>query len=253
MNTIRDSALIIGRKNFGEADVLLTLLTARNGKLRVIAKGARKPTSRLVGHIELFSLISGAINFRSSIPIISQVSLEQSTDGLAEDPVVLQRLSLLAEITDKALEEELPMEAVYDLLQEGFTQLRTQYEPMLFIGIVIRLLGLLGYAPELHECVHCKIRLTPEDRFAWDHASGGVIANACLDQPRVQSQPLTFESLKALRFLQKQPLGEMGKLQASEEVSLQLVELLVQYVRYVLEKPLVSATIFYRDPISLSH
>jgi DNA repair protein RecO (recombination protein O) len=53
--SFRTDAIILKRRDFGEADRLLTILTPRYGKLDVIAKGARKPTSSKTGHVELFT------------------------------------------------------------------------------------------------------------------------------------------------------------------------------------------------------
>jgi len=50
----RTEAVILRRSDIGEADRLLTCYTPTRGKIRVIAKGARKITSRKAGHIELF-------------------------------------------------------------------------------------------------------------------------------------------------------------------------------------------------------
>jgi recombinational DNA repair protein (RecF pathway) len=51
----RTEAIVLRRSDLGEADRLLTLYTPEWGKLRVIAKGVRKPTSRKSGHVELFT------------------------------------------------------------------------------------------------------------------------------------------------------------------------------------------------------
>jgi DNA repair protein RecO (recombination protein O) len=244
MKRAKDSALILRRQPFGEADLLLTLLTREHGKLKVLAKGARKPTSRLVGHTELFSVIAGQLNFQSKIPILSQVDVVHSTVGLAEDGLALQRISLLAEIVDKATEEGQVNLAMYELLVEGSLRMRQEYQSTLFIGLLIRLLGLLGYAPEVTHCVTCKTRLTPEDRYGWDHEAGGVIANECL---RATTKPLDQDTLKAIRHLQRQPVRDMGRLQTPSAIVDELYDLLINYVRYVLEQPLLSVSISYSD------
>ncbi|HEX2615498.1 MAG TPA: DNA repair protein RecO, partial [Nitrososphaera sp.] len=56
MRRFRSDALVISRTNFGEADRILTFLTPNHGKVRGIAKGVRKPKSKLAGGIELFSV-----------------------------------------------------------------------------------------------------------------------------------------------------------------------------------------------------
>ena len=53
---IKDSAIILRRTNYGEADRVVTLLTARNGKMSAMAKGVRKAKSKLAGGLELFAV-----------------------------------------------------------------------------------------------------------------------------------------------------------------------------------------------------
>jgi DNA repair protein RecO (recombination protein O) len=56
MKTIATKAIVLSRINYGEADKILTLLTSEQGKVSVIAKGVRKPKSKLAGGAELFSV-----------------------------------------------------------------------------------------------------------------------------------------------------------------------------------------------------
>ena len=51
----RTEAIVLRRRDFGEADRLLTLYTPERGKISALAKGARKPTSRKAGHVELYT------------------------------------------------------------------------------------------------------------------------------------------------------------------------------------------------------
>jgi DNA repair protein RecO (recombination protein O) len=245
MERLTDYAIILRKTPFSEADVMLTLYTQRHGKLRVLAKGARRSSSRLVGHTEPFSVIQGQINTHSKIPLLSQVTIEYSIAGLAEDPVLIQRISLLAEVVDKSFEEGEANEAIYALLVEGTLRLRHNYQPMLFIGLLLRLLGLLGYAPEITTCVVCKTRLEAGGRYGWNHGAGGVVANDCLKNPEFKNEPVASESLKALRFLQRQPIAGMERLQTPPEVVDQLHDLVINYARFVLERPIVSANVTY--------
>ena len=51
--TIRTETIVLRHQVFGEADRLLTLLTPNHGKVRAIAKGVRRPSSRKTGHLDL--------------------------------------------------------------------------------------------------------------------------------------------------------------------------------------------------------
>lgn len=250
MDRVQDYALVLRRKNFGEADVLVTLLAKEHGKIRVVAKGARKVSSRLVGHIEPFSIINGMITLKPSLPILSQVTLEHSTAGLAEDGLLLQQLSLLAEIVDKGLEEGAVSEPVYHLIVDGSLRMRAHPELALFIGLIIRLLGLLGYAPQVSHCVRCGERLASTDSFGWSHSAGGIVVNQCISASDGAILRSGENGIKALRFLQQQPLSQMERLRLPRAVVDELQDTITCYARYVLETPLMAATTSYSDESS---
>ena len=81
----RTQAIILSRRDFGESDRLLTLFTPARGKLRVIAKGARKPTAKLSGHVELFARSDCLIHRGRSLDILTQAELIEPYLGLRED------------------------------------------------------------------------------------------------------------------------------------------------------------------------
>src|SRR5512145_3243804 len=83
----RTDAVILRRQDFGEADRLLTLLTPEHGKFRAIAKGARKPTARKTGHVELFALVDMLIARGRELHIVAQAETKEPFLVLREDLV----------------------------------------------------------------------------------------------------------------------------------------------------------------------
>ena len=88
--TYRTEAVVIRRSDFGEADRLLTLFSPDRGKLRAIAKGARKPQSRKTGHVELFMRSKFLLAVGRDLDIVTQNGQGQPVDG--REVVVQQRL-----------------------------------------------------------------------------------------------------------------------------------------------------------------
>ena len=80
----RADAVIIRRATFGESDRLVTIYTPM-GKRRVVAKGARKTTSRLAGHIELFTHATLLLAVGRTLDIVTQSVILQSFDRLRAD------------------------------------------------------------------------------------------------------------------------------------------------------------------------
>src|SRR6266508_2247180 len=100
----RTEAVIIRRSDFGEADRLLTLITPL-GKRRVVAKGARKTTSRLAGHIELFTHASLLLAVGRNLDIITQSMILHGFDQLRGDLRRIGAAYYAAELIDRLTEE----------------------------------------------------------------------------------------------------------------------------------------------------
>src|SRR5215212_8873914 len=101
----RTEAVIIRRGDMGEADRVLTLITPM-GKRRVVAKGARKTTSRLAGHIELFTHTSLLLAIGRNLDIITQSTIQHSFDSMRADLRRISAAYYVAELIDRLTEEE---------------------------------------------------------------------------------------------------------------------------------------------------
>jgi DNA repair protein RecO (recombination protein O) len=239
-STFRDHMLVINRRPFGEADILVTLLTQYHGKVRAIAKGARKPTSRLVGHSELFSLMSAQINTRSSMPIVSQVVIVRASDAHHLTSQTLQKLSYISEIVDKSLEEGDSHESVFHVLNEGLVRLWATESSIVFAGIVMRLLGLLGFALELRRCAVCECSLVPGEAYGWSFSRDGVVSGQCLQHANEELCAIDGDILKVLRYCQRHSFDDIARLQVPEPCGHAIERFLDLYIQHVLEQPMKS-------------
>ena len=106
----RVDALIIRARDFGEADKILTLYTKECGKIQAIAKGVRKPTSRLRGGVQMFAHSRLLLYRGRSLDIVSQSESVESYGSLQEDLVRLVYASYLVELLDIAVPEREPNE-----------------------------------------------------------------------------------------------------------------------------------------------
>ena len=110
----RTPALVLRRQDFGEADRLLTLLTPQHGKLRAIAKGARKPAARKSGHVELFALVDMLLARGRELYIVVQAELQEPFLPLRENLVRSSYASYLAELMDRFAGEDDSNPAEFD-------------------------------------------------------------------------------------------------------------------------------------------
>jgi DNA repair protein RecO (recombination protein O) len=234
----RTEGVIIRRADFGEADRLLTLITPQ-GKRRVVAKGARKTTSRLAGHIELFTHATLLLAVGRNLDIVTQSSILHSYNTLRGDLKRIGAAYYAAELIDRLIEEDDENRPAYDLLLATLQALDTTHNLDLVLRFYeLRLLGCLGYRPQLYHCAVCQEALTEETRY-FSHEAGGAICPRCAPSQRA-ALPLSLSAFKLLRFLQAQPLEAVERLNISPATRGEAELLLRTYLRRILERDLKS-------------
>src|SRR5690349_10635964 len=194
----RTEAVIIRRADFGEADRLLTLITPQ-GKRRVVAKGARKTTSRLAGHIELFTHATLLLAVGRNLDIVTQSVILHGYNTLRGDLKRIGAAYYAAELIDRLIEEDDENRPAYDLLLATLQALDTSEHLDLVLRFYeLRLLGCLGYRPQLYHCAVCQEVLTEETRH-FSHEAGGALCPRCAPSQRA-ALPLSLSAFKLLRF-----------------------------------------------------
>lgn len=234
----RTEAVVIRRSDFAEADRLLTLITPA-GKRRVIAKGARKTTSRLAGHIELFSHTTVLLAVGRTFDIVTQSAVLHAFDELRGDLNRISAAYYVTELIDRLIEEDDENPLSFELLVETLGALDTSRSPDLVLRYFeLHLLGHVGYRPRFHHCANCQEALT-EDASRFSPITGGVLCARCAVIDRM-AMPMALNTFKLLRFLQTQPISDVERLNSSPSVRAEAEKLMRAYVRQVLERDLKS-------------
>ncbi len=235
----RTDAVILRRHDFGEADRLLTLLTPDHGKLRAIAKGARKPIARKTGHVELYTLVDMLIARGRDLYIVQQAETKGPFLPLHEDLLRGSYASYVVEVLDRFTAEQDPGRGEFRLLVQTLGWLCTEDDPRLVTRYYeLRLLELAGFAPALHACGVGQEPLEPRDQF-FSPADGGVVCpehRAGIER----GLPISLTALKALRHMQRQPWHVVRGLQVSGPLHRDLERLMLSYIAYLLEQRLQS-------------
>lgn len=242
----RTPAIILKRRDFGEADRLLTILTPEHGKLDVIAKGARKPTSHKTGHVELFTRADMLIHRGRDLDIAVQAEMTAPYLGIRED---LQRgayASYAAELLDRFLSEgEDDHHAVFQLMDETLYRLCNDDDPRLAIRYYeIHLLDLVGFRPELTECVVSRADIQPEDQF-FSYALGGVVSPQ-YGHEGTALVPISMVTLKLLRHMQRSPYSHVKTLTITPTLHDDVERVLLGYITFMLERKLQSVDFIRR-------
>jgi DNA repair protein RecO (recombination protein O) len=234
----KSEALVIKRMNLGEADRILTIFTPNFGKLRVVAKGVRKVTSRLAGHVELFTRSQMLLAKGRNLDIVTQSETLDAYRPLHEDLSRIAHASYAAELLDKLTPDALENYPSYKITVETFQLLCTDPDPdRVLRWYEIQLLGYLGYAPELSRCVECHNELTPVVN-TFSPALGGVVCAQC---KRIGvGRELSVNALKVLRLMQRNAYSNVGRVRLGAALNAELQGIMQAYVTHILEADLRS-------------
>jgi DNA repair protein RecO (recombination protein O) len=198
----RVDGVVLRRFNYGEADRILVLYTLERGKVRVIAKGLRRPTSRLAGHLELFSRGEILLGHGRELDVVSQVQINNPYAGLRTDLERTAQAFVIAELLDAGTPDAHPQPELYQTLLDSLSAIEQQPRPdVASLQAQIHLLARFGFRPELQRCIHCRCELKPVENFM-DPRRGGALCPECARR-EAGGHAISVDTLKLLRILQR--------------------------------------------------
>jgi DNA repair protein RecO (recombination protein O) len=241
----RTRAVVLRRRDYRDADRVLTVFTPEFGKQELIAKGIRKTTSRKAGHLELFTHSSLMLARARTWDIITEAVTIENYRHLRQDLDSIGRASYVCELVDNFTEADDENRPMYELLLVALRQLDEQSagntgDPgVLLRWFELQTLNLTGFQPQLFQCIGCGAELEPvRNRFSLE--DGGVFCPNC-GQNLPGTEPIEADVLKILRFLQSHPWNEVSRLSVRPQIMRQTDSLLYRYILTVLERHLKSA------------
>lgn len=228
-------AVVLKQMPLGEADRLLTLYTPHHGKVRAMARGVRRVKSRLGGNLEPLTRVRVLLAQGKTFATISQADTLSNTLELRDDLWRMTCGLYIAELVDHFAQEEQENLALYRLLEGSIATLANAPDPDTLLRFFeSRLLALMGFLPELHQCASCGVALAPATN-SFSPAAGGALCPACRSQHTLV-RPMTLNALKVLRLFSSCGQDAALGLRVPEALALELEHLLRQYIRYILER-----------------
>ena len=235
--TLRVEAVVLRHSDWGEADRLLGLFTREQGKLRAVAKGARKVRSRKAGHLEPFTRVVLMLARGRDFFIVTQAETVDAYLPLREDLVRTSYAGYVIELLDRFTYEEGENRSLFSLLVD--TMRRLTYDEDLFIPLryfEIRLLDHLGFRPQLQVCVQGGEEIRAEDQYFSAQAGGVLCPRHGRSAP--ESRPISVEALRYFRHFQRSSFSDARKAQVPVPVQQEMEALIQSYFTYLLERSL---------------
>ena len=229
-------AIVLSRFDFGEADRILTLLTPELGKIKAIAKGIRRPTSRIGGALEPLAELRIQLARGRTFDVVTQVTMQHTWLGLRDRLEVTATAWYCAELAERSLEERHAALPVYLLLRRAYELLDAGMSPARVARwFEMRLCDELGVRPEVDRCVECDRLLAPNDAVRWVPPLGGVL---CSDHPgpSAMAAGLSTEALKVLKAYQRMDVEALAGLRLAPSVEREVEGAMRDFLRVSLER-----------------
>lgn len=184
-----------------EADKILTVLTREEGKIPVIARGARRKGCRFAAAAQTLAYSEWTLYRRGDWYYVNEGSTLELFGGLRNDLELLALGFYFAELTEAVTSEGEPAAELLSHLLNGLYALGALHKPPLLVkaAFELKLLCLAGYEPLVDGCVYCGCR-EPEEPML-DVAQGILRCRLCGAGDSRLSMPLCPDSLRALRHI----------------------------------------------------
>lgn len=243
MNSIfRTKGIVLRRRNIGETDRILTIYTENYGKLSALARGVRRTTSKLAGHLEI--LVESNLHLVQGKSYLIITSAEEKTRFKTIGKLLPQTSTAyyLADLICLLTQDEVPQKEVYNLLFKGLKLLETKDHRLLTPAFTINLLTLLGFRPELYQCVVSGEKLSPE-RLRFSYSQGGLIDNHVKSMPDVKM--INIQTVKLLRIATGN-FELIYRLKIEPEIMTEFIDVVTDYSLHIIQK-LPKSTNFFKE------
>jgi DNA repair protein RecO (recombination protein O) len=202
--TYRDVAVVLRTHKLGEADRIVTLLSREHGKLRAVAKGVRRTSSKFGARLEPFSHVDIQLATGRTLDVVTQaVTVDAFGQGLIDDyprytagEAMLEMADrLVAEEREPALQQYRLLIGALRVLERGSTNDGPRPAAMILDSYLLRSLAVAGYAPSFGPCARCG---TVGPHRAFSPAAGGVVCETCRPAGSARPAAETLALLGAL-------------------------------------------------------
>ncbi len=232
-------AIVLRTYPVRESDLLVTLFTRREGKLKGVARAAKKSKRRFGGALEPLTYVRVFYEERERQELARLDSCEVIESPLAEEVSYSRAVALghVAELLDELMPDREASDAVFRLAVSVLKELRGTALWMPVTYFELWMTRLMGFLPELSECVVCGRSLNGSRAFYHALADGLM----CLDDKRVASSEMSPESRRVAAQMLRSRVSDFAGIVWPKALCADLRKFLIQILDRHIEKKLVTA------------
>jgi len=235
-------AIILNHKDFGESDKIITLFTYSLGKITSIAKGAKRSRKRFANQLDLFSLVRPILweKQHSSLTRIDQCDLLQPFASIRKVPERFAYAAYFCELVDAWVKDRDPHAELFHLLLWTLRMV-DQGASLAPLSVIfhLRLLSIVGYAPNFIACVNCNLWKGGQVSYGFNYEKGGIVCSDCAFNLPLKNR-LSPGTVKLLSLAQKTSLAKLSRLHFSAQLLAESAPILENFVHSLLGKEIKS-------------
>lgn len=236
----KTTGIIIGKRDFGEADKILIVFSEDLGKIQIKAKGLRRALAKMAGYLEMFNYVNLELVKGRTFFIVIGAEL---IDGFSDVKKDFEKIGLyyyFCEIMDKILDEGVRHKNTFAFLLGVLDKLKDKDFDRLLLTLFFELniLSYLGFKPEFLVCVGCRDDIWGH-KFYFSQEKGGVLCETCAESDLLAS-PLSPNGLKLMRLVLTHSLDFLGQVKMDKAIPQEVKNINGFFIEHILGRELKS-------------
>jgi DNA repair protein RecO (recombination protein O) len=234
MKNYTSHAIIMRTNEFGETDLLVTFFTPDNGRLKGIAKGARRSRKRFANCLDVLCLteLEYSLKREGGLYFLNSGKLINAHPGIRSDFAILSKASYMVELTEILFPWGVADGNMFELLKGALDALaevdKADIIPFMF---EIKAMTLGGYGINLEKCAICGRDYKGEGRALFKRDKGGIACLKCHQESAI-TPGLDPQAVKMIKMMQANPLRSLLKLHLTEEIAKEIRPVLKLHREY---------------------
>ncbi|RQD69769.1 MAG: DNA repair protein RecO [Tindallia sp. MSAO_Bac2] len=232
---VNTQAFVLKSQKYRESDSLLVLYSKQYGKISAVAKGSRKPKSKMLSGVQPFVHAEYLLYKGKSMYTVNQVEVQHSFYSLREDYNRLTSASYVVELVLAEATEGQGNESVFSLLGNTLTLMCREETnlPSLLRAFELKLMTHAGYSPNFLVCANCGAD-EKTDRHFFSSSQGGIVCKEC-HRNIEDSVMVSANLIKLARFYLQNNIKSAARIEVPARTNKQLQQLMEGYIRYHFE------------------
>lgn len=216
-------AIILSKIDIAETDRIYSAYSKEAGKIRLLAKGVRKPNAKLAGNLEPITFSEIFMIKNRGMGKITGAQATENFLSLKENIFALEKVFYIFRVLNRLISEEEKDEKIFALLL-GYLQLLDKFSlekeenlkiEILTFGAIFKLMHCLGYGLQMKNCAHCQGKLQAGENY-FSAERGGVLCKECVSFERKKIK-ISDESIKLIRIFLDNKIENLSKIRVEKK------------------------------------